>query len=147
MADGGDPNRGFGGSPSVSVDVGAQDHISGLGTKKLTVRYTVEAQQSNSFTVGDYTIGINNAAVADKAGKQVGGNPKAAVFHVIAPPMQITGPDNLVIPQGETGALSVSASSTDGKSYTYQYQWYQKKGGVYEKVTGLPAPFTHCLRR
>ena len=110
--------------------------VSGQGTKKLTVRYTVEAQQSDFFTAGDYTIGINNAAVADKAGKKVGGNTKAAVFHVTAPPMQITDPDNLVIPQGGTGALSVSASSTDGKSYTYQYQWYQKKDGVYEKVTG-----------
>ena len=187
VAGGGDPNLGFGGSPSVSVDVGAQDHlsvlgdysftitysgsdkssngvidaatvgtddvtvkdsagaslliskaqiVSGQGTKKLVVRYTVEAQQSGYFTPGDYTIGINNASVADKAGKQVGSNPRAAVFHVTSSPLQITGPDNLVIPQGGTGDLFVTVSSTDGESYTYQYQWYQKKNGVYEKVTG-----------
>ena len=123
--------------------------VSGLGTKKLTVRYTVEAQQSGYFTPGKYTIGINNAAVADKAGKQICDEPQAAVFQVIVSPMQITGPDNIVIPQGGTGSLSVAVSSTDGKSYTWQYQWYQKKNGVYETVPGatravyaLPAAVT-----
>jgi len=123
-------------SAGASLLISKAEIVSGQGTKKLVVRYTVEAQQSNSFTPGDYTIDINNAAVADKTGKQVGGSPKAAAFHVITSPLQITGPDNLVIPQGGTGALSVSVSSADGKSYTYQYQWYQKRNGVYEAVTG-----------
>ena len=123
-------------SAGASLLISKAEIVSGRGTKKLVVRYTAEAQQSNSFTPGDYTIDINNAAVADKAGKQVGGNPQAAVFHVTSSPLRITGPDNLVIPQGGTGALSVSVSSVDGKSYTYQYQWYQKKNDVYEAVTG-----------
>ncbi len=123
-------------SAGASLLISKAEIVSGRGTKKLVVRYTVEAQQSNSFTPGDYTIDINNAAVADKAGKQVGGNPQAAVFHVTSSPLRITGPDNLVIPQGGTGVLSVSVSSVDGKSYTYQYQWYQKKNDVYEAVTG-----------
>lgn len=120
----------------ASLLIGGAQIVSGQGTKELTVRYTVEAQQSGYFTPGKYTIGINSAAVADVLEKQMSSDPQAAVFQVITSPLQITGPDNIVIPQKGTGSLSVSVSSKDGKSYTYQYQWYQKKNGAYEEVKG-----------
>ena len=64
------------------------ESISGEGTKSLTVRYTVEAQQTGFFTPGDYTIAVANASVADRAGKQVGGKTVAS-FTVIDLPVEI----------------------------------------------------------
>lgn len=190
VASGRDPNRGFGGSPIVTVDVGTGKHtsmagdysftvtyegseqssdsrinsatigtdnvkvtdadgnklvisnaqiISGEGTEKTTVRYTVEAQQPGYFEAGEYSIAVVNSSVEDMAGKQIGGK-TVANFTVYVLPVNIDGPENVSIPVNGYASLSASAQVDESASeygpFEYSYQWQQKQENSYEPIQG-----------
>lgn len=67
VVEGEDPNLGFGGSPNVSVEAEADNHVSVEGDYSFTVTY--EAQEGRTMDAA--TIGTDDVTVTDEEGKEL----------------------------------------------------------------------------